>query len=252
MAAGAKRRSRVAWSPVSAVPSGATTCSTPASTSRSTSKYPSTRMTRLLLPDRALGLMQVVELLPLVKDRGLGRVEILGLARAEQAPAEPHHASAQVVNREEQAAAEPGDHRAVVPLGARARPRAGPAPRCPSSRHRREERLAPWARSRARSIAGGLERDRRGPARYSRASLASAASSSCRVNQSCAAATAPEERLPRIGARAAGALGNDDAGPPGHLADGGGIVHPEPLHEPARTRRRSRGRRSSSTGPSWE
>ncbi len=71
---------------------------------------------RLLLPDGALGLVQVVELPPLVKDRGLGRVEILGLARAEQPSAESHHPAAQVVNGEEQAAAEPRDHRAVVPL----------------------------------------------------------------------------------------------------------------------------------------
>ena len=56
---------------------------------------------RLLLPDRALRLMQVVELASLVKDRVLGRVEILGLTGAEQPSAESHRASAKIVNREE-------------------------------------------------------------------------------------------------------------------------------------------------------
>ena len=100
------------------------------------------------------------------------------------------------------------------------------------ARPSRRGRPSPWARSRAR-------RPRRSPARCPGPPdtpglpFASSASTSCRVNQSCAAATAPIERLARVGSRPARALGNDDARPPRGLAHGGRVVHAEPLHQPA-------------------
>ena len=62
---------------------------------------------RFLFPDGRLRLVQVVELLSLVEDRRLGRVEILGLARHQQPAAESGHPAAQIVDGEEQPRPEP-------------------------------------------------------------------------------------------------------------------------------------------------
>ncbi len=72
------------------MPSGATTCSNPASTSRRTSKYPSTTITAPLLADGVLGGVEVVEGRTLLEDGALRRVEILGLPGAVQSSTEPH------------------------------------------------------------------------------------------------------------------------------------------------------------------
>jgi hypothetical protein len=68
------------------------------------------------LADRVLGVVQVVQQRSLVEHRGVGGVQVLGLGVTEHAPAEAHHAPAQIVNREEQPVPEARSERAVLPL----------------------------------------------------------------------------------------------------------------------------------------
>src|SRR5207249_3450731 len=56
----------------------------------------------LLAADRLLRLVEVVEHRALVIDRALRGIEVLGLAGAEQPPAESHRAAAEIADREEQ------------------------------------------------------------------------------------------------------------------------------------------------------
>ena len=65
------------------------------------------------LPDGVLGDVHVVELLALVKDRRLGRIEILWLARAEYPAAKTHHSPPQIMDRKEQPIPKPRHQRAV-------------------------------------------------------------------------------------------------------------------------------------------
>src|SRR5205823_9330647 len=56
---------------------------------------------------RAARLVDAVELAPLVKQHGLGRVQVLGLAGIDDAPAEAEHAPARVTDGKHDAVAEP-------------------------------------------------------------------------------------------------------------------------------------------------
>src|SRR5262245_19388455 len=71
---------------------------------------------RLFLADRRLGLMQVVQQSTLVKNRRLGRVEILGLALSQKSAAETDHPPPKVVDGKEQPMSKPRNDAAVLPL----------------------------------------------------------------------------------------------------------------------------------------
>ena len=60
-----------------------------------------------ILADRAPRLVKAVELAPLLEERRLGRVQVLRLARADHAAAEPDHVAARIENREHHAVTEP-------------------------------------------------------------------------------------------------------------------------------------------------
>ena len=184
---------------------------------------------RLLLADRPLRLVHVVQLLPLVEDRGLGRIEILGLARAEQPAAESGDPSPKVVNREEEAGAEPWDHGSVVLLHREPR---GEQHLVPDAEllHGGEERLRDGGKAEAVD-GGGLQ---------GKIASLEVLARGFRLRQLEQLPGEPVmrggdravERLERIGARAGRPLGNHDAAPPCDLPDRGGVVHPGPLHQP--------------------
>jgi hypothetical protein len=71
---------------------------------------------RFLPANGLLGVMEIVEHRALVKDPGLRRVEVLGLAGPDNPPTESHDAAAQVIDREQQPAAEAREDGAIVSL----------------------------------------------------------------------------------------------------------------------------------------
>ena len=184
---------------------------------------------RLLLPDGALRLVQVVELATLVEDRVLRRVEVLGLSRTQQPAAEPGHASPEIVNREQQPRAEPGDHAAVIPH--RGEPRVDQHGLLDAELgHRREEGLA--RRREAEPVhRRGVDRD------VAALEIFPSGLGVRRLEQLPGEPVLgyghrAEQWLERVRPRARGALGDDDPDASRDLAHRGRIVHAEPLHEP--------------------
>src|SRR6266704_3620223 len=70
----------------------------------------------LRLAHPVFGEMQVVEQLTLVKDRRLGRVQVLRLSLAEDPPAKGDDAGTQIVNGKQESATESREFRAIVPF----------------------------------------------------------------------------------------------------------------------------------------
>ena len=181
------------------------------------------------LSDGGLRLMQVVELPSLVEDRRLGGVEVLGLARSEQPPAEPDDPAAQVVDREQQAVPEPRNHLAVVAHGAQAgleHHRLLPA----QLLHRREEALP--GRREAEPV---LARDVQGD--LSSLEVLSGIRAIGRLEEPAGEPVLRhrdrlEERLPGVGAGARRAFGNHDPSAACRFAHRRRVVHSEPLHQP--------------------
>ncbi len=182
-----------------------------------------------LAPDRLLRLVQVVERGALVEDLGLGGVQVLRLPLAEDPAPERHHPPAQVVDREEEPAPEPGHQGAVLPADEQPRvPQrvigdAEPPHRLVEAGAARGEaepevgrdlevQPAPGQVGARRLRVGGLEEPAGEPVVRRR--------------------RRGEERLARVGAGVpVGPLRDHDPRPARRVPHGGGIVHPEALHE---------------------
>src|SRR5258705_7197533 len=172
--------------------------------------------------------VQVVEQLALVKDRCVGRVQILGLSRAEDASAERHHPRAQIVNREEQTAAEPRDQRAIIPFNDQARFEQHVLTQAQSF-HRIEER-GPTRRVAEPLHLRLFERD------VTRVQILAGAVGLRTLVQLAAEPIGRRrhrlvQRLARVWGGGAGALRDRDAGAPRGLPHGRGIIHAQLLHE---------------------
>ena len=100
------RQSRPSWPSVSAVPSGATASPMPAWSSAITSIWPSTTITLFASRLAGAGLVEVEQGAALVEQGRVGRIEIFGLARAQDPAAEGDHPAARIADREHQPAAE--------------------------------------------------------------------------------------------------------------------------------------------------
>ena len=176
---------------------------------------------------RVLRHVEVVEQLALVEDRRVRRIQVLGLPFPENPTAEAHDAAAQVVNREQEPAPEPGHHAPVLLLLA-----------CQA---RFEQHLVPHAQSfhciEECGAAGGVAQTEQVGACDVDVAALEIATRDLGFGMLAQLAGEPvlgdshgrEQGL--AGVRAAGAaLGDRDADAPGHFAHGGRVVHPQAFH----------------------
>jgi len=181
----------------------------------------------LRLTHRVLRDVQVVQQLSLVEDRRIGGIEILGLSLAEDPATEGDHAAAQVVDREEQPAAEAGCERAILPSSQETRLEQHLVTHAQPF-HCVEERLALGRipepeRLHRLQIQMPSRQVIAGDLRFGALEQLAGEPVSRRGHGAV-------ERLARIGTGRT-ALRNGNPHPTRHLAYGGGIIHAQLLHE---------------------
>ena len=162
-----------------------------------------------------------------MEDRRVRRIQVLGLPFPENPTAEAHDAAAQVVDREQQPAPEPGHHAPVLLLLA-----------CQA---RFEQHLVPHAQSfhciEKRGAAGGVAQAEQAGAFEVDVAALEITAGDLGFGMLAQLAGEPvlgdghggKQGLAGIGAAGA-ALGDRDAYAPGHFAHGGRVVHPQALH----------------------
>ncbi len=171
--------------------------------------------------------VEIVQHPPLVEHLRLGRVEVLRLAIAQHASAEPDHAPAQVVNREQQTPPEPRAQRPALTLerqaggferlGSNPQPLHGLEKRRPRGREPQPPGLEGFElEPPAREVA---------PRPIGLARLAQLSGVPLLGNRH-----GLEEWLARVGSRLR-SFGDRDADASRHLANGRRVVHPQLLHE---------------------
>src|SRR5215213_8967318 len=186
---------------------------------------------RLFLTNGASCLMEIVELLPLVKNVGLRRVQILRLSGTKEASAESYNSPSKIVYGEEQSPAEARDNSAVLALGRQT---------C-LQQHRLFHSEFGHGFQKCVSHRGETEPEHgRGVQRNLAALEVLARTARIRKLQKlpCEPVVADRhcavQRLVRIRARTFSTLWNHDARSPRRFANRSRVIHTESLHEPGK------------------